>query len=969
MGTGEGAQAYGWGTYVTDVEGIGRTYATTMRDKLISDKHKENAIINKLAKKTLESNNGDKEEALNYLRSLLDEDWSDKKRVKAQIKIIETGRFLPETKVKAQLYSVDIPDDNRTNYIHWETNTQELADKLNDAYRTMLIKEKGIKEEDINPDFTPFSKGVSGNTIYNLFARELGGQKQASQFLNSLGFAGISYPAQATTGGRADGARNFVIFNEEDARIVEHTRFRLTQEEQDIISQAQANGTYLKAPNGKDTHLTPEQWARVRTKAFKEWFGDWEKTTRIEKLKVSEPINVEFNQEYELNRDRAKQWALENLRKEYSIADTGERIELSKVGAKKVTSHSAGNEAHLKSIVAIPQMIENAIFIEETVNEKSNNKYDKYRYYVVGLNIDGVEYTARLTIGVKKGKFYYDHNLTEIEKGNLIEIANGFTTMGDAPIPSYADIKDKRLLSLLQTNSSKIVDENGEPMVMYHGDRKKGRYIFSTDTFFTPSKDYAKRYTNENGYIYDTYLDIRKPFDVRNKKAYDIFTQFNGGRKPVETTSGALDWSQYTYEDLQEYLNENYTGEYDGFILDEGGEYDGNGNVIHRGLSYIPFSPTQIKSATDNVGTYDSNNPDIRFRTNDIFISNAENAVLNIKQSKATSEQWIAMLKNNGGLKAGEDKWLGLEDWLKAQKGSVTKQEVLDYIAKNEIQVEEVGYNDNSVEEEEQRTINPIRLDYTTPGLERNREIALTVPTIESWNASDEIHFGDAGEGRAIAWIRFGETTDSDGNATLVIDEIQSKRHQEGREKGYFDNREYKREEARLENTLEDLIESKSSLVKELNKKYDKWTKLEEWKEFGMLNQRLVPDPDILSNEEYNEVLSITKQIKEVREELKQHQNRKNIFLIPDAPFDKNWHELAMKRMLRLAAEEGYNKIAWTTGEQQADRYDMSREIESIQSEDETITEASDGTPIAKALTIRTASGMDTRMDVDANGI
>lgn len=57
-------------------------------------------------------------------------------------------------------------------------------------------------------------------------------------------------------------------------------RFRVEdnyiQEEQSIIDQAKANGTYLKAPNGEDTNLTPEQWVQVRTVAFKEWFGDWE---------------------------------------------------------------------------------------------------------------------------------------------------------------------------------------------------------------------------------------------------------------------------------------------------------------------------------------------------------------------------------------------------------------------------------------------------------------------------------------------------------------------------------------------------------------------------------------------------------------------------------------------------------------------------------------------------------------------
>ena len=32
----------------------------------------------------------------------------------------------------------------------------------------------------------------------------------------------------------------------------------------------------MKAPNGEPTNLTEEQWANVRTKAFKDWFGDWE---------------------------------------------------------------------------------------------------------------------------------------------------------------------------------------------------------------------------------------------------------------------------------------------------------------------------------------------------------------------------------------------------------------------------------------------------------------------------------------------------------------------------------------------------------------------------------------------------------------------------------------------------------------------------------------------------------------------
>ena len=52
---------------------------------------------------------------------------------------------------------------------------------------------------------------------------------------------------------------------------------------------------------------------------------------------------------------------------------------------------------------------------------------------------------------------------------------------------------------------------------------------------------------------------------------------------------------------------------------------------------------------------------------------------------------------------------------------------------------------------------------------------------------------------------------------------------------------------------------------------------------------------------------------------------------VPDAPFKGNaWVDLAVKQIYRIAAEGGYDRVAWTTGEQQADRYDLSRQIDSI---------------------------------------
>jgi len=48
---------------------------------------------------------------------------------------------------------------------------------------------------------------------------------------------------------------------------------------------------------------------------------------------------------------------------------------------------------------------------------------------------------------------------------------------------------------------------------------------------------------------------------------------------------------------------------------------------------------------------------------------------------------------------------------------------------------------------------------------------------------------------------------------------------------------------------------------------------------------------------------------------------------VPDAPFKKNWHELATKRLMNYAIENGYDKVAFTPGAEQASRYDLSKHI------------------------------------------
>lgn len=353
----------------------------------------------------------------------------------------------------------------------------------------------------------------------------------------------------------------------------------LSNEEQEIIDRAKADGTYLKAPNGEETNLTPRQWVQVRTQAFKQWFGDWEKAARIEKLRHSKPVIVKYNEEYQLNRDSAKQWLKDNIRGEYVNKDTGEKIIISKIGINEVTSHGTQNESHLKSLSAIPQMIENSVFIDELPNTKEHDKYDSYRYYVVGMKIDNVDYTAKIVVGVKGDSKYYDHRLTQIEKGTLIDNLNGLSNSVAENQNAHDSIsKDSKLLSILQTNASKVVDTNGEPLVVYHGSNY--RPLLASG--------------------------ILLPHEGAMGNAVYFSSAF----------PEAADYAREKLDDFELSEDEVYDG---GYITEAFANVRNEDDISHSkyGIGEIIVAvrnSNQIKSATSNTGAFSSENPDIRFK-------------------------------------------------------------------------------------------------------------------------------------------------------------------------------------------------------------------------------------------------------------------------------------------------------------------------------------------------------------------
>ena len=441
------------------------------------------------------------------------------------------------------------------------------------------------------------------------------------------------------------------------------TRFQivgnsLSDEEKKIIETAKANDTYMKAPNGKPTNLSEKQWAQVRTTAFKNWFGDWEKAARIEKLRRSKAVKIteaDYSGKYELTRNSTKQWAKDSIRGEYTIADTGEKVNVSKVSINEVLSHGERDAAHLKSISSIGKLLHNAIFITETPNAKYNDKYESYRYYVVGVKIDGVNYTAKLVVGVKNGKTYYDHRLTQIEKGSLLDSLNGLSnSVAEKQQTSFTG-KDSKLLSILQTNSSKVVDENGEPMVAYHGSNNEftkfdtARIGSSTGTsdgrgfYFTTDKDYANSF-GKDGNVLSVFLNIDNPLSLKEKtitkqQLFDIIKRID----EKEVAADGEHWfisnyanyydvgidgaireaaeSEYPYSDNDVELVNSLISASGNFkdVVSSVYEITGKSSEIvpkeNGTVHYVVTNPNQIKSATGNNGNFSTTEDDILYRT------------------------------------------------------------------------------------------------------------------------------------------------------------------------------------------------------------------------------------------------------------------------------------------------------------------------------------------------------------------
>ena len=865
MGTGEGAQFFGYGGYCSQVDGISIGYAKANRGKSYFIGDKGRLARGKRQEGLVEAAIRVMEVALNsdfyfgqsfeeikqgmidgYSKRYTDitrQEYADRQRM---ARIIERMREEDFELGKSYLYTLEIPDDNGSNYLHWEKPVTEAQIKKIQAYLDKNYRRN--KLDDFNASIAPVKTSNAdevnawsrrGENIYKTLSHLLGGDKAASEAFSEMGFTGISYPAEYLSGGRPDGARNFVIFKESDMKITgkvkffrtpqgeaygftvggkiyldpriakadtpiheyahlwasalregnpeewsnvvrlmkgtpvweevkklypeletdeeiadevlatysgrrgaerlretmreagkedglggrlaakeavgrvrealqrfwhavadflhirystaeevadrvlkdlldgvkpggESQRLRLQSKDEALFSgltpearsemeairaEAQAGGTYMKAPNGKPTNLSERQWLQVRTKAFKEWFGDWEKKSMKDYLLHGKPVSGLTGNEFQKDGIPLTEKVGKFYQNEYGGKVTREgfgEVVLDERGVKDSLSHGIGR-VKSAAFAAVPSIITDGRIVSTNENWKGRN-YDSYTF-AAPVKIGTETYVGVVVVTRGKGKNENRFYLHEVVLQKSLQDRSVKT--GTEADSHHGDIA-KVLKNIVSASDdvSKVVDENGEPLVVYHGTplrrdqitpnrgwQRDGTYVRQKAPFHTfkggeysgmiftsveaakarsiaekralsipDNADGTEQWTEE-GYVYDLFVNVKNPF-VPQRDAEGILSSmganiptlsFYGGEGesvPLDVAKEILEsGNSWIVTETPQFIEKVRESGYDGLYGKD------------EGVDYIAcFAPNQLKDAYENNGTFSAMNDDIRFR-------------------------------------------------------------------------------------------------------------------------------------------------------------------------------------------------------------------------------------------------------------------------------------------------------------------------------------------------------------------
>ena len=366
-----------------------------------------------------------------------------------------------------------------------------------------------------------------------------------------------------------------------------------------------------------------EKWAKrfyeelgTKSPFFRAWFGDW-RANQQDTAKVVDTVNQQ--------RGTTKN------------KDTGWNVIVSRQITKETTHHDSKSvKDAVKYLPYINDITENAVLLNSEISDKDNDLSIMFHSLYCYTEAEG--YPALLKLRVEElideksgSPIRRDYILQSIKEEPVAD-SKRFSKAHQSETGS-SEISIADLFDLVKTydeefkpiEPSKTVSKDGTPRAVYH-------YTDSDFTVFDPDKSGDNQGKSHGDGIYvstsptefayagknkmELYVNIRNPFEMEltKKQADYVLDKYastthdldeydglyrNHARKKLMTPSRVFDY-------LNEYAADNGIKTSD--ILKDLG-FDG----VHDGSEWVAFDPEQVKSATDNRGTFDKNNPDIRY--------------------------------------------------------------------------------------------------------------------------------------------------------------------------------------------------------------------------------------------------------------------------------------------------------------------------------------------------------------------
>lgn len=443
-----------------------------------------------------------------------------------------------------------------------------------------------------------------------------------------------------------------------------------SNEEQSIIDKAKKNGTFMKAPNGKPTNLTEKQWVQVRTKAFKDWFGDWEvEVRRKNRLEVIKPyiknvvpikkilpfidsglVNAEntpknklyiiltdFFNRLPIPKELNVYYLDSKIRKDlpyyknwtgytssdntgFYIIDDSDKYQYNKIDS--INSNISTFIHELTHALLMKSIAENKEFRNKVQNLydytiqylKDTNIYDRYKdmygftdmHEFISEAVSNISFMRVLddVPSPNKEKISIFDDFLNAIKTLFKKLRGGFTGKEHSILDDVFNLFNTDNFNIYAHNNiSKVVDENGEPLVVYHYTDNENLTEFSTefDNFFSKTGGTKKAifFTTDN-----VIPGSEDNFLTNRKAKLSLFLNI----KNLEVFYGTKEDLHKQGTSYREIVNKSSErkGSENGIVLTGFDDNKKENQTI-----YVVHNPNQIKSAIDNTGEFSKDNNNI----------------------------------------------------------------------------------------------------------------------------------------------------------------------------------------------------------------------------------------------------------------------------------------------------------------------------------------------------------------------